>query len=216
MAPVVILTQTVGPLHYNFAYQYNSRNLCPFITDAFDQAHHALDVWPASYHDYETSGETVGRRKRRVVADPIKDVKKFLKADLSVNSLNSMLKHLWLAGSRRPPAQLHSQVALGRQIIVAERMDYHLVWDNGGKIFLRPIPAFLLDLNVWQNNLACPPDCGCQGNRATRSQSCMRDCCEIARGFLSTYRALVASETDFIIANEHRLLPRGPNGDEIT
>ncbi|KAI0182206.1 hypothetical protein EV127DRAFT_450044 [Xylaria flabelliformis] len=192
------------------------RHICPFITGVFDQVHDAPDVWPASYHGYETSSETGSGRKRRIVADPTKAVKKFLKADLSFTDLSKMSKYLWLAGLRGPPAQLHSQIFMGRQIIVSERMDHHLVCGSGSLIFLRPIPAFLLDPRVWQNDLACPPECGCQRNNVSGGQSCMKDCREIARGFLYTYRGLVASEADFFIANEHRLLPRGPNGDEIT
>ncbi|KAI0545253.1 hypothetical protein F4679DRAFT_561795 [Xylaria curta] len=127
-----------------------------------------------------------------------------------------MSKYLWLAGSRGPPAQLHSQIFMGRKIIVSERMEHHLVCGSGGTVFLRPIPAFLLDPRVWHNDLSCPPECGCWRNNASRGQSCMKDCREIARGFLYTYMSLIASDTDFFIANEHRLLPRGLNGDEIT
>lgn len=43
----------------------------------------------------------------------------------------------------------------------------------------------------------------------------MQDCRKIARGFLYTYSCLVSSETDFFLANEHRLLPRGSNDKEI-
>ncbi|KAI0410763.1 hypothetical protein F5X98DRAFT_368588 [Xylaria grammica] len=165
---------------------------------------------------------------RKFVADPAEDPTTFLTADLSLDGLTKMTKLLWLAGSKRPPYQIHSQVARGRQIIVTERMDHHLVYDNSGRMFLRPIPAFLLDRNVWDNTLACPPGCVCQGNNASVTPSkngpregeaqnpagsCnMKKCREIARGFLYTYCCLVSSETDFFMANERRLLPRGSDG----
>lgn len=179
----------------------------PFTSVAFCDKPKDPDAWPALYHGYEEKGNG---RKRRVVANPNRYKKEFLASDLSVDGLDSMGKHLWLAGSKRPPAQLHFQVAMGRQIIVDERMDHHLVWDNSGRIFLRPIPRFLLDQTVWNNLLVCPAECRCG---TARPPQCMQDCRKIARGFLYTYSCLVSSETDFFLANEHRLLPRGPKNE---
>lgn len=128
-----------------------------------------------------------------------------------------MEQHLWLAGSKRPPTQLHFQVAMGRQIIVDERMDHHLVWDNSGRIFLRPIPLFLLDHTVWNTSLACPGGCQCTTDNTSKAPpKCMQNCRRIARWFLYTYSCLVSSETDFFLANEHRLFPRGRNGEKMT
>lgn len=188
-----------------------------------------LDGLPASYHYYETFGKN---KKRRIVADPTKRVPDFLAAELSLGDLGEMLEHLWFAGSKHPATQLHFQVAMGREIVVADRMDLHLLWDNNGKIFLKPIPRFLLDPNFWENYLKCPDDCACGNrgsaisNRSTDYQpqsnkgwatmvACPGNPRKVAWGFLYTYACLVSSESDFFIANEKRLLPRKPDDSTI-
>lgn len=158
----------------------------------------ATDLLPASYHYYNASG-------KRIVADPDKDVWAFLRSELSLGRLGEMLQHLWFAGAKHAPRQLHFQVAIGREIVVVDRMDLHLVWDKDGKIFLKPIPRFLLDPDFWQNNLNCPYGCMCPGSSAPW---CMDGLRKVALGFLYTYACLISSETDFFLANEKRLLPR--------
>lgn len=118
-----------------------------------------------------------------------------------------MLQHLWFAGAKHAARQLHFQVAVGRQIVVVDRMDLHLVWDNDGRIFLKPIPRFLLDPEFWQTNLQCPYGCMCLDPPAIFCKANLR---KVALGFLYTYACLISSETDFFLANEKRLLPRKP------
>lgn len=156
------------------------------------------DLFPASYHYYEASG-------KRLVADPDNDVSAFLHNELSLGRLGEMMQHLWFAGAQRTPRQLHFQVAVGRQIVVVDRMDLHLIWDNDGRIFVKPIPKFLLDLEFWQNELTCPYGCVCLDPAGTFCRSDLR---KVALGFLYTYACLISSETDFHLANEKRLLPR--------
>ncbi|KAI1117158.1 hypothetical protein F5Y14DRAFT_405044 [Nemania sp. NC0429] len=192
---------------------------CPFKCLVFRTPYGTTDIWPASYHVYEplVKNGKQSTATRRVVANPAKsdeEKRKFLVSDLSIDSLSSMEKHLWWAGSRRPPIQLHLQVAIGRQIVVDERMDHHLVWDNSGRIFIRPMPPFLLDCDVWDNFLACSDiNCTCGTDCPP---GCMQDSRKIARGFLYTYSCLVSSRTDFFLANEHHLLPQGPREEKMT
>lgn len=102
-------------------------------------------------------------------------------------------------------------------------MDLHLVWDKDGKIFLKPIPRFLLDQDFWQNNLMCTDGCVCADPFATSGRgtfghpaaSCRDDLRKVALGFLYTYACLISSETDFFLANEKRLLPRKAMGATI-
>ncbi|ETS75575.1 hypothetical protein PFICI_12519 [Pestalotiopsis fici W106-1] len=114
-------------------------------------------------------------------------------------------------------------MAMGRNIVVADRMDLHLLWDHNS-IFLKPLPRFLLDPKFWQENLQCSGACACrlprpsaEHNNSTdllaEGENATRTCREkslrlIARGFLHSYTCLISSETDFAIANEKRLLPR--------
>lgn len=158
----------------------------------------ATDLLPASYHYHEANG-------KRQVADPEHDISAFLHNELSLGRLDEMLQHLWLAGSKQAPKQLHAQVAMGREIVVVDRMDLHLVLDYDRRIFLKPIPRFLLDSEFWQNNLECPYGCMCPDPPAA---SCRANLRKVALGFLYTYVCLISSETDFFLAREKRLLPR--------
>lgn len=115
-----------------------------------------------------------------------------------------MLQHLWFAGAKHAPRQLHFQVAVGREIVIVDRMDLHLLWANDGRLFLKPIPRFLLHPQFWHDNLNCPRGCTCPEPAAL----CKSNLRKVALGFLCTYSCLISSETDFFLANEKRLIPR--------
>ena len=108
-------------------------------------------------------------------------------------------------------------------------MDMHLVWTTG-RVFLKPIPRFLLEPLFWSTYLASPEPCSCirenvdPQNITTNTQGVaasakgtkrknksvgkcdggLRMC---ALGFLFSYAALITHESDFEIAREKRLLP---------
>ncbi|KAK0722209.1 hypothetical protein B0T26DRAFT_701817 [Lasiosphaeria miniovina] len=90
-------------------------------------------------------------------------------------------------------------------------MDLHLLWDNGGRLFLKPVPRFLLDPTFWRSNLRCPDACTCPDPPADACQGNPR---KVALGFLYTYACLISSESDFFVANDSRLLPR--RADDVT
>ncbi|KAK3299592.1 uncharacterized protein B0H64DRAFT_102467 [Chaetomium fimeti] len=158
----------------------------------------STDVLPATYHYYETDG-------KRAVGDPAEDTPAFLRSELSLGALTSLLKHLWFAGAARPAAPLHSHVAMGREIVVSDRMDMHLLWSNEGRLFVKPVPRFLLNVDFCRSNLQCPDGCPCRDSLA---DACRRIPRKVALGFLYTYACLISSESDFHIANDRRLLPR--------
>lgn len=66
----------------------------------------------------------------------------------------------------------------------------HLVWAMPRRIFLKPIPRYLLDCHFWQDNLKTQK--GFYG---------------YAFGFLLSYAALIQYESDFRIAKEKHLIP---------
>lgn len=144
-----------------------------------------------------------------------------------------MSDHLWLAGARRPPTQLHLQVAFGRNIVLADRIYLHLLWNGDGRIFVKLIPRFLLSLEFWQIDLSCAVYCRYLGNscevavarvasigRAESRQSSIAPYKYHLRkatlGFLYTYTCLISTESDFHIAVEKRLLPRESDDSTIT
>ncbi|KAM0424168.1 hypothetical protein ACHAPT_010537 [Fusarium lateritium] len=199
----------------------------PFATEVLGgngNGNGTTDALPASYHYYEALGR---RRQRHIVAIPAKAVPDFLDTELSLGELGEMLGYLWLAGSKHPATQLHFQVAMGRKIAVADRMGLHLLWDHDGRIFLKPIPRFLLDPDFWRRNLRCSDDCTCKsgstggesledpGQAPAASASCRENPRRVALGFLYTYACLISSEIDFFVANEERLLPRKADDSTI-
>ncbi|UKZ79411.1 hypothetical protein TrVFT333_007164 [Trichoderma virens FT-333] len=174
------------------------RPKCPFNTDPFGESNDELqDLLPASYHYHKSHGY----RKRRHVGDPSDDVPHFLASELSLKGLESMLKHLWLAGAKRPPAQLHYHAALGREITITDRIDLHLMWSANGRIFVKPLPRFLLSTSFWRDYLLSPE---------------RNDERSVALGLLYTYACLISSESDFQIAIEKRLIPKSPSQRQMS
>ncbi|KAK4116037.1 hypothetical protein N656DRAFT_774228 [Canariomyces notabilis] len=91
-------------------------------------------------------------------------------------------------------------------------MDLHLLWAKEGRLFVKPIPRFLLDPAFCQRHLQCPGDCTC---RDPPGDTCWGTPRKVALGFLYTYVCLISSESDFHVANEKRLLPRGEDDSPI-
>jgi hypothetical protein len=90
---------------------------------------------------------------------------------------------------------LHRQTMMGREIGATEQADLHLVWSES-RIFIKPLPTYLLDRNFWDDYLCA-----------------RQDLYESAYGFLLSYAWLVCHESDFYVAtntDEHpNLLPSG-------
>ncbi|RGP69225.1 hypothetical protein FLONG3_7861 [Fusarium longipes] len=89
-----------------------------------------LNLFPASYctksddlvpssHDYSTS----------------------IASELDIQRLNKIHRWLWVAGTALPARSLHDQIFRGREVVITEAMDMHLVWTTG-KIYIKPIPRF--------------------------------------------------------------------------
>ncbi|KAL4883892.1 hypothetical protein BJY04DRAFT_215784 [Aspergillus karnatakaensis] len=130
------------------------------------------------------------------------NIKDFLSSELSIARLDNIYKFLWIAGLPVPPRPLHYQLVLQREIVLCERMDMHLVWGYG-RIYLKPIPQYLLSAKFWETYLSTG-GCGCSQDEDQHTVKTQRS---IALGFLFTYAALLPSETDFLLAQETHLLP---------
>ncbi|PHH87914.1 hypothetical protein CDD83_8243 [Cordyceps sp. RAO-2017] len=127
-----------------------------------------------------------------------RDVWRCIISELDLDRLSSIHRWLWVAGLPRLPRPLHRQLVLGRDLVITELMDMHLVWAPG-RIFLKPVPRFLLEPEFWSDYLAC---------RCPRGQACdHRRLRRRALGFLFSYTALVSHESDFRIALKTDLLP---------
>lgn len=119
-----------------------------------------------------------------------------LKTELTVQRLNIIHKHLWLAGRGGNIRPLHRQQLIKREIVITESADLHLVWHKS-RIFIKPLPLFLLDHTFFQENLCSTvvPD----GETSTLHAS--------ACGLLRSYTSLIVHASDFNIAMTAGLLP---------
>ena len=131
--------------------------------------------------------------------------------ELDLQRLNKVFVWLWVAGRPMPPRPLHYQLLLSREIFVTEQMDMHMVWTTG-RIFLKPIPRFLLEPRFWSRRLSCEQDCICLKDEAVNSREGTQECkgrrlWKSGLGFLFSYAALICHESDFSIAKEKHLLP---------
>jgi hypothetical protein len=123
----------------------------------------------------------------RLVSD---DVRAFLDSDLDVDRLNDIHRWLWLAGLPSAPRPLHYQTMKKREIVVAEQLDLHLVW-SPARIFIKPVPKYLLCADFWRANICCHPELYMT-----------------AFGLLTTYIALIEREVDYNLAVNSGLLPK--------
>ncbi|KJK83582.1 hypothetical protein H634G_01711 [Metarhizium anisopliae BRIP 53293] len=147
-----------------------------------------------------------------IVQRPKADVE-FLAEELCVPSLNDIHDLLWLAGRPMPPRPLTYQLTASRTIAVVEDINLHLIWEPG-RIFLKPIPRFLLNAAFWTKHLACD---AAQDNSSCVSSvspsapsdplSKRRELYGCAYGFLLSYTALIQHESDYRIAASNHLLP---------
>ena len=82
---------------------------------------------------------------------------------------------------------------LGRQLIVTKKTDLHMVW-HGSKIYIKPLPEFLLCHTVWEKFLCQYPELYRRG-----------------LGLLFSYVQLIRAKSDLRVAHSTGLLP-----DDIT
>ncbi|KAF4981041.1 hypothetical protein FZEAL_3093 [Fusarium zealandicum] len=123
----------------------------------------------------------------------------FLERELLVKRLNDVQQWLWICGRPMPPRPLHHQRLISREIVISEAVELHMVWWRT-RIFLKPLPAYLLDPHFWRAHITSTVDA--EHPEAYRDSL---DAC--ARGLLFSYTALIAYKSDFRIAQECGLLP---------
>lgn len=118
---------------------------------------------------------------------------KFLHEELSTVRLETMYWALFLVSKRRDISPLHHQTIKGRQILITERPDLHLVW-HYNRILIKPIPQCLLSYDFYGKFLNSSTD---------QLHQLRRD----ANGFLKTYASLIMYESDLNMARDIGLVP---------
>ncbi|KAI0914069.1 hypothetical protein F4823DRAFT_435852 [Ustulina deusta] len=128
------------------------------------------------------------RTKKDHIIVPQADTE-FFSDELLVNRINDVQDWLWVCGRPMPPRPLHYQVATSRDITITENPELHLLWSSK-RIFLKPLPSWLLDPEFWTSHIL----------QDVKLAQC-------AQGFLFSYTALIAYESDFRLAQEKGLVP---------
>ena len=119
-----------------------------------------------------------------------------LTEDLWASELEYMAPHLWVMTTQsstniRP---LHHQAVKGRDILPTETPRLHLVWVHN-RIFLKPIPPYLLSPTYWQLLFPPPP-------RLHNPNGVLKTA---ALGFLRSYKHLIRHASDLRLAQSDQL-----------
>jgi hypothetical protein len=161
--------------------------------DAQSQTRHFLSLLPATSRTQDD----------HIIAPQLNA--EFLEQELLVKRLNAVHDWLWLSGRPMPARPLHHQALVCRDITVTENIELHLIWSKN-RIFIKPIPRYILDPDFWSSHLlSCQSPLSKQSDLQLQQQQQQFSSC--ALGFLFSYTALIAHESDFRIAQEKGLLP---------
>jgi len=146
-------------------------------------------VFPAAFNDLSP----LSRELQPLRLEHRDEVHRFLCAFFDLSRFNAIRKILWLIAVHGAPRSLYYQKFLGRKIVIAEELDLHLVWAKS-RIFIKPLPDFLLNHDFWEAYISCEP----QLYRA-------------ACGLLYSYCGLIRFGHDLQVAQECHLV--NPNLD---
>ena len=141
---------------------------------------------PAVYHDRSHSLQIIEETNEQ-------SIQTYLEWELTVPRLNEIHGNLWLAGRPMSARPLHRQAMLGRDLVITEQVDLHMV-RQGTRIFVKSMPDFHLEHEFWKHHICRDTnlyECGC--------------------GFLLSYVWLVCSKSYLRMAHDAGLLGPGIN-----
>ena len=147
--------------------------------------------------DGTAQGQTTGclPSQPNITMNTSKELSEFLLGDICPKKLNGLAPHLWLCSTPShtniPP--LHHHAIHGRTIIASEDPALHLIWFTG-RIFIKPLPAYLLSHAFWQQYMYGGEPCE---NKKLVAQSGL--------GLLRSYIYSICYERDLRIAQEPHL-----------
>lgn len=141
-------------------------------------------VLPAAFNDLSP----LARELQPLRLEHRNEVHRFLCAFLDLSRFHAIRKMLWLIAVQGAPRSLYYQKFLRREIVIAEELDLHLVWAKS-RIFIKPLPDFLLNYDFWEECISCEP----QLHRA-------------ACGLLYSYCGLIRFAHDLQVAQEYHLV----------
>lgn len=141
----------------------------------------SLNPLPAVYRDRSHGLQIIDEKDED-------SIHRYLEWELKVPRLNEIHQYLWLAGRPMCARPLHRQAMLGRELVITEQVDLHMVRQES-RVFLKPLPEFLLSADFWNTHIG----------RDVHLHEC-------ACGFLLSYVWLVCSKSDLRAAQRGGLL----------
>ncbi|KAI9893148.1 MAG: hypothetical protein M1814_000696 [Vezdaea aestivalis] len=122
----------------------------------------------------------------------------FLQSEFCDDDLEKLGPHLWLMSTQSSSniSPLHRQIVKNREIVVTEDPRLHLGW-GWGRIFIKPIPKYLLSYSFWSLYLLDETKSPLGKDRNSIKRA--------ALGYLRTYKFLIKYESDFRLAQSDRL-----------
>ncbi|MCJ1465982.1 hypothetical protein MMC07_004601 [Pseudocyphellaria aurata] len=130
----------------------------------------------------------------------------FLGQEFHTLDLDKLAPHLWMMSTQSSAniSPLHHQKVKGRTIIIAEYPRLHLVWIHD-RVFLKPIPRYLLSYHFWADYLTASSILGDEAEFLVLGDE-GEGIRKAALGYLRTYRFLIKHESDFKIAQHNGLI----------
>jgi hypothetical protein len=145
-----------------------------------------------------TSGSVTTSKSAHLPGQPLipltssDDIFRHIEKELLTRKLDNFSPHLWLVATQKSShiSSLHKQIVRGRQIVIAEDPELHLVWAYD-RVYVKPIPKWLLSHTFWIAYI-----CGHEELE------------KAAKGYLRSWYYLVRHKSDFAIAQENKLVPK--------
>ncbi|KAF2657092.1 hypothetical protein K491DRAFT_655524 [Lophiostoma macrostomum CBS 122681] len=135
------------------------------------------------------------------------NVNSLIRQELETPTLDNLSKYLWWWASKSGDHvdALHKQIVKGRNIVISEDPGLHLLIHRD-KIYLKPIPSFLLNYNCWQKEILAVHQSPNQSTPGVPMPP--SDVAKMAVGFLRSYSHLIIHQSDFRIAQDQHLIPK--------
>jgi hypothetical protein len=176
---------------------------CALNTDqlALRNASQQQQSLPHKITSYIPGNPSIGLDRTEVVS--------YLSAELGTQVLDELYHRLWLVARKSGDSvdALHVQEIRGRAVVPCEDPRLHLVWQHG-KIYIKPLPAYLLNHEFWSTYLCQPSISEANATEVSTELATLVANRSVAIGFLRSYAFLIKHQLDFIFAKEAHLIPQ--------
>lgn len=112
-----------------------------------------------------------------------------------------MAPRLWLVAtpSYTHISALHHQIVRGRNIVISENSQLHLVWIDD-RVFIKPLPEYLMSYAFWEQ-ISCQ-----SSTRPSHANGSTRQL-QASLGFMHSWYHLIRHPSDFQLAQDAHLIP---------